>query len=118
MRRVLICWEDRFHEKLDLCLRRAVQAGGVPAPPLALFFDDVRGNGGFDPYVRRDWPKAAGKGLLKSAGPIHYLACVADADRAPDCCDIERAPMPPVSSSAWIEQANERWTDKLRRTAP
>jgi hypothetical protein len=115
MTKVLVCWEDRFHEKLDLCLRRALRRSARPGPEL--FFDDARGNGGFEPYVRRDWPKLVQKGLLKSGGPIDYLICVADADRASTCCSIELPPAAPSSTSAWVQRANEAWTDALRRAA-
>jgi hypothetical protein len=116
MSKVLVCWEDRFHDKLDLCLRRALRRTTLPGPEL--FFDDARGNGGFEPYIQRDWPKLVHKGLLKSGGPIDYLICVADADRATDCCSIDRAPSAPTSTSAWIACANQAWTDVLRRTTP
>lgn len=115
MKKVLVCWEDRYHEKLDLCLRRALHALDAVAPPTALlYFDDVRGNGGFEPYVRRDWPKIATRGILKSRGSIDYLLCIADADRASTCCDIERPPAPPAATTEWLQRANEAWTKKLR----
>ena len=69
MIRVLVCWEDEYHAKLDLCLKRALRSVGDGSSP-ALFFAGVRGNGSFEPYVRRDWPKAAKVGLPKSGGPI------------------------------------------------
>lgn len=112
MIKVLVCWEDRFHEELDRCLRRALRQGAIPS--LDLYFDDARGNGGFVPYLQRDWPKLTTKGLPKSGGPIDFLLCVADADRATDCCTIERPPMIPMPTAPWVERANKLWTDVLR----
>lgn len=113
MIRVLVCWEDEYHAKLDLCLKRALRTVGDRSSP-ALFFAGVRGNGSFEPYVRRDWPKAAKVGLPKSGGPIDYLVCVADADRAPDCCGVDRPPPAPASTSEWVSRANDLWTARLR----
>jgi len=112
--RALVCWEDRFHEKLDVCLRRTLRHLGLTSP--ALFFDDCRGNGSFVPYIERDWPKMVHRGLVKSGGPIDYLICVADADRAQDCCSVELPPQ--ESSAAWVERANQSWTAVLRAAAP
>lgn len=114
----MVYWEDRFHDKLDLCLRRAIRSNTAPAhAELQLFFDDVRGNGAFGRAVRTDWPKLVGKGLPKSAGPIDYLVCVADADKATDCCPIEPAPPPGQSTEAWVKEANKAFTAALRAEA-
>ncbi len=82
MTKILVLWEDAYHGALDRCVRRAIQHLGGGLTPLELYFDDVRGNGGFTPYVQQDWPIAASRGLAKSRGPIDHLLCVADADRA------------------------------------
>ncbi len=116
MIRVLVCWEDEYHAKLDLCLKRALHTVGDGSSP-ALFFAGVRGNGGFEPYVRRDWPKAVRVGLPKSGGPIDYLVCVADADRAQDCCGVDRPPPAPAGTAEWVTRANELWTGRLRTAA-
>jgi hypothetical protein len=115
MTKILVCWEDRFHDKLDLCLRRVLRRGehtGALAPEL--FFDDVRGHGNFEPYVKRDWPKAARHGLPKSGGRIDYLICVADADRAERCCSIEPGRTATAPTAEWMRRANEAWTSSLR----
>lgn len=117
--KVLVCWEDRYHAAMDLCLRRALRHGSAGAAfDVELFFDDVRGNGGFEPYVRRDWPKLVRHGLPKSNGPVDYLVCIADADRATTCCGIEAPPPAPASTSAWIERANRAFTEVLQSAAP
>lgn len=116
MIRILVCWEDEYHAKLDLCLKRALHVVG-DKPSSALFFAGVRGNGGFEPYVRRDWPKAARVGLPKSGGPIDYLVCVADADRAQDCCGVDRPPPAPAPTAEWVTRANELWTAQLQAAA-
>lgn len=71
MTKVLVCWEDRFHGKLDVCVRRALRHLGLASPEL--YFDDCRGNGGFVPYIERDWPRLAQRGLPKSRGPRGVL---------------------------------------------
>lgn len=118
MIRVLVCWEDRFHEALDLCLRRTLQhrrAAGLALPEeRRLFFDDARGYGGFERYVREDWPRSSCKGLPRSGGPIHHLICVADADRASDCCGEDAPPTLPAATRDWIERCNASWTRRLR----
>lgn len=113
MTRVLVCWEDQFHAKLDLCLRRALRRGASVGPEL--FFDGLRGNGNFPVFIERDWPKAAQRGLPKSAGPIDHLICVADADRATQCCAIEPPPAAPASTTDWVRRADEAWTQALRK---
>jgi len=115
MSKILILWEDEHHQMLDRCLRRALQRLG--APWLELFPVGVRGNGGFEPFVSRDWPKAVQKGLPKSNGPIEFLVCIADADRAHQCCAIEAPPTAPAPTTEWVERANTRWTEVLRSKA-
>jgi len=117
MTRIVVCWEDLYHEKLDRCLRRARRHLVPAGPSVELYSEGVRGYGGFEPYVRVDWPKLVTKGLLKSNGPIDYLVCVADADRATECCPIERAPEGDRTSGEWISRANDAWTAKLRAAA-
>jgi len=115
MIKVVICWEDSLHQKLDLCLKRALRLRAPQGPFPELSFIDSRGNGGFEPYVRSDWPTARLKGLPKSHGPIDYLLCIADADRANECCPaIERCPDGDGTSGDWVIRANEAWTAKLR----
>ncbi len=119
MTNVLVVWEDRFHAKLNLCLKRALRHLGVPPP--VLFFNKVLGYGGFKSYVEASWPEAANRGLVRtsnrSGGPIHHLVCVADADRAHECCDVDNPTKVAGTTSAWLAQGNERWTAKLRATA-
>lgn len=115
--KILVCWEDRYHGKLDLCLRRAVQMLEAP-PELRLFFDDVRGNGGFEPYLKQDWPKAVRVGLPKSQGPMDALLFVADADRVQQCAAVAPPPPAPASTQAWLDAANQAWTERLRAAAP
>src|SRR5262245_61527993 len=112
MTRVLVCWEDRRHGKLDACVRRAIRHLGLASPEL--FFDDCRGNGGFVPYVERDWPRLARHGLPKSAGPIDRLVCVADADRAHECAPVASHTTEATSTATWLDRANEAWTAVLR----
>lgn len=115
MIKVAVCWEDSLHKKLDLCLRRALRQRLPQGPSPQLFFIDSRGNGGFDPYVRSDWPKARIKGFPKSHGPLDYLLCIADADKASECCPtIERPPDGDGTSGDWVIRANDAWTAKLR----
>jgi hypothetical protein len=116
MTRVLVVWEDLFHEQLDRCLRRALRHLGLPSPDL--YFDTCRGNTRFPPYLERDWPKAAHHGLPKSRGPIDYLVCVADADRAQDCAPIPSHTREAASTTAWLARADEAWTGTLRKAAP
>lgn len=116
MIRVMVVWEDRFHDKLDLCFRRALRRhdpSDAPAP--ALFFDTAHGNGGFDRYIRRDWPKLR-KGLPRGA-PVDVLLCVADADRTMDCGVAEPVPAFPAPTAEWVARANRVWTDGLRQIA-
>lgn len=115
MTKVLVCWEDRWHGKLDVCVRRALRHLGLSSPEL--FFDDCRGNGGFVPFVEGDWPRLAQRGLAKSRGPIDFLVCVADADRAHECAPIASHTTEPAGTAAWIERANEAWTTRLRGAA-
>ena len=119
MTNVLVVWEDRFHAKLDLCLKRTLRHLGVPPPVLC--FDKVLGYGGFKSYVEASWPEAAHRGLVRtsnrSGGPIHHLVCVADADRAHECCAVDNPTTVAGSTAAWLAEANERWTAKLRATA-
>lgn len=118
MIRVVVCWEDRFHDSLDRCLRRMMQhaRGGGSDPERLLFFDDARGNGGFVKYVRESWPILATKGLPKSGGAIDHLVCIADADRAEQCCGADPAPVTPTFD--WLHGCDEAWTERLRRDAP
>jgi hypothetical protein len=113
MTNVLVCWEDRFHQELDRCLRRALRHTGLLSPP-QLYSIDCGGNGGFVPYIKRTWAIAVTRGLPKTAGAIDYLVCVADADRASKCCDIEPAE---AITADWIGRANHAWTTKLRTAA-
>lgn len=119
MSKILVVWEDRFSTKLDLCLKRALRHLGLSSP--ALFFDKVLGYGGFGSYVAESWPEAVRHGLAlaanKSGGPIDHLVCVADADRAHECCSVDNPSGVSGPTSAWIDGANERWTQKLRETA-
>jgi hypothetical protein len=117
MTRIVVCWEDLYHEELDRCLRRALRLRAPARPSPRLFPQGVRGYGGFEPYVRFDWPALVTRGLLKSNGPIDYLFCVADADRATECCPIERAPEGDGTSGDWVSRANDAWTEKLRAAA-
>jgi hypothetical protein len=115
MIKVVVCWEDSLHKKLDICLKRALRLRAPQGPFPELSFIDSRGNGGFEPYVRSDWPTARLKGVPKSHGPIDYLLCIADADRADECCPaIGRCPDGDGASSDWVRRANEAWTAKLR----
>jgi hypothetical protein len=118
MIRVLICWEDEYCDKLDVCLRRArhALAGPEDAAPL-LMKVSAKGHGGFLPYIRKGWPIARHKGIPKSGGPIDYLVCIADADRAPDCCGVGAPPERPADTSAWVREANQRWTAQLQKEA-
>jgi hypothetical protein len=115
MTRVVVVWEDRYSAKLDLCVRRALRHLGLTTP--ALFFDKVLGYGGFGSYVVRSWPVAVRHGFPKSGGPIDHLVCVADADRAHECCDVDNPATIGGVTVAWIEGANDRWTRKLREVA-
>ncbi|MCC6558938.1 MAG: hypothetical protein IT372_38920 [Polyangiaceae bacterium] len=112
MTKVLVLWEDAYHGALDRCVRRALQHLGGGA--VELYFDDVRGNGGFAPYLASDWPIAATRGLPKSRGPIDHLLCVADADRAHQCCGGPAASTVAAPTQPWVEEANRRWTEALR----
>ncbi|MFO0758349.1 MAG: hypothetical protein U0359_17790 [Byssovorax sp.] len=116
MSRVLVVWEDSQHDKLDLCLRRAIRHLGLPPP--ALYFTDCRGNGGFIPYLKKDWLKACRVGLIKSNGPIDHLVCVADADRAHECCPVDNPSIVAAPTAPWLARADALWTDKLRAEAP
>lgn len=118
MKRVLICWEDAYFDGLARCLRRARRAraqDGAVDP--ALHSVSVLGNGGFAPYLRRTWPVARVRGIPRSGGPMDYVICIADADRAADCCGIALPPPPPALTDAWTDAANQRWTEQLRREA-
>lgn len=116
MTKVLVVWEDHFHAKLDVCLRRALRQLGLASPEL--YFDGCDGNTKFHPYLVRDWPKLARSGLPKSGGPIDYLLCVADADCAHDCAPIPPHTSEPATTAAWIARANDAWTAALRQVAP
>lgn len=116
MTKVLVLWEDAYHGALDRCVRRALQHMGG-APEIELYFDHVRGNGGFAPYLANDWPIAAVRGLPKSRGPIDHLVCVADADFAHDCCAVSPGHAATSPTLPWVEDANHRWTEGLRARA-
>jgi hypothetical protein len=119
MIQIVVCWEDEYHDKLDRGLRRALRRRAPEGPSVALFPDGVRGYGNFEPYVRSDWRNARLEGIAKSRGPIDYLICVADADRATECCaTIPEAPKGDGTSSGWVSHANDAWTEKLRAAAP
>lgn len=119
MSRILVVWEDRFHDKLDLCMKRMLRHLGL-APP-ALFFDRVLGYGGFEPYVKESWPEAAHRGLVRpgnrSGGPIDQLICIADADRAHECCAAQNPASVAGPTAIWLAGANDLWTAKLRAAA-
>jgi len=118
MTKILLCWEDKNYQAIDRAFRRvrrhfSSQVSGECQAP-ALFPFSVRGHGGFQPFINNDWPIAHSRGLLKSAGPIDHTICIADADRATECCDIEKPPKPPESTDDWIRKANVLWTERLR----
>jgi hypothetical protein len=118
MTQIVICWEDDDHDKLDKCLRRALRRYAPERPSPALFPDGARGYGNFEQYARSDWSIARLKGVAKSRGPIDYLFCVADADRATECCaTIPQAPKGDGTTSEWVSRANDAWTEKLRAAA-
>jgi hypothetical protein len=50
----------------------------------------------------------------KSQGPIDVLICVADADRASQCCPALENPERNTPTNNWITEANEAWTEHLR----
>jgi hypothetical protein len=112
MTRILILWEDLHHDKLDRCLRRAIRHLGIPSPDLS--FANCRGNGGFLPYLSQNWLRISRSGLVKSGGPIHHLVCVADADRAHECCSVENPATVSGATATWLARATEAWTQKLR----
>lgn len=118
MTRILILWEDKYCQKLDLCLRRILHSlPNASGQPIEITRFGVQGNGGFEPFVRTTWHTAAGKGILKSNGPIDELICIADADRAASVCTIEPPPAFPLTTDTWIGRANQSWTAKLRACA-
>ncbi len=119
MTRVLVLWEDKFYQKLDVCLRRTLRSlPNTGTNTLEITPFGVQGNGGFDPFLRNDWPIAARKGFLRSHGPIEQLICIADADCATSVCGIEQPPGFPNPTDAWVTRANDTWTAKLRSIAP
>ena len=116
--RALLVWEDTYCNKLHLLLKRCYAHLGETV--VEIYKDSSNGNSKFDNYIQRSWPIAHRKGLLRS-GPIDYVVCVADADRATSCCHaVEPPPSPqePVDSlNQWITTANTLWTDALRENA-
>ncbi|MDI1449662.1 hypothetical protein [Polyangium sp. 6x1] len=118
MTRILVLWEDKFFQKLDTCLRRALRTtreAGTSGAEITAF--GVNGRGGFDPFIRADWPIAARRGFLRSSGPIDHLVCIADADKATTCCTIEDPPKAPARTDNWVIRASNAWTTKLRTSA-
>lgn len=119
MSRILVLWEDKFYQKLDVCLRRILRSLPTPTTqPLEITPFGVQGNGGFEPFLRQEWPIAATKGFLRSHGPIEHLICIADADRASEVCSVEPPPHFPEPTEPWVQRANQAWTQKLRATTP
>ncbi|MDC0743315.1 hypothetical protein [Polyangium mundeleinium] len=116
MTRILVCWEDQHNAKLDQCLRRALRhtLGDTGASTPELHRHGVRGHGGFAPFIRDQWPSAAKQGSPGSRGPIDYLVCIADADKATTCCPIEAPPKAPAPTDGWVTRASNAWTVKLR----
>jgi hypothetical protein len=110
--RVLVVWEDLHHDKLDLCLKRAIRHLGIASPQLS--FVNCRGNGGFAPYLAQNWLRLSRSGLVKSGGPIDHVVCVADADRAHECCAVPSPTTVTAPTATWLARANEAWTAKLR----
>jgi hypothetical protein len=79
----------------------------------------AQGHSGFASFVERNWETARRAGWkLAGAGPatpVDYLVCVADADRAEECCAAAGpAPAAPNSTAAWVENAGALWTAQLR----
>jgi hypothetical protein len=116
--RVATLWEDTYCDKLDLLLKRCMKR--LQGPPVAIEPFPAHGNSKFDGYVLKNWPNARRLGLTRS-GPIDFLICIADADRATACCDsILPPPLPEDAKEQldqWIEDANAKWTEKLRTSA-
>jgi hypothetical protein len=71
--------------------------------------------------VKVSWPEAAHHGLVRagnrSGGPIEHLICVADADRAHECCAAQNPVAVASPTADWLDQANALWTAKLRAAA-
>ncbi|MBW2736996.1 MAG: hypothetical protein JRH20_31825, partial [Deltaproteobacteria bacterium] len=101
---------------MDRALRRAVRHL-VGSHSICLFPHSVHGYGGFKPFAERVWPKASRVGLPKSGGGIDYLICIADADRAAECCSAPISAAPAIGTRVWVNEASAMWTTELQAMA-
>lgn len=119
MANVLVCLEDLEIKKLDSLLRRVVSGIGQGFSDEKLHFDSARGFGGFSPFVKKAWPIYRAHGCPNTRfHSFDYLICVADADRAEECCPgLAPPPPPPSGTQDWVNNADASWTTHLRQIA-
>ena len=123
MTTVLVCWEDRYHEGLQHLLRQAVAAAAaaMSKSPPTLHASSSLGNKRFGQFIQTNWVAARQRGWSTLGGgvPVDHLVCIADADRATDCCRAV-GPPPPASNptAGWVANAGSLWTADLRGLAP
>ncbi len=115
---ILLCWEDEYYQNLERALKRVKNR--VPVTDYSIerriYSDTAKGYGGFKQFVNIDWAIARKKGILnpRSRGPIDKLVCIADADRAYECCPkIEKVGVR-EHSKKWLLEAEDSWTTELR----
>ena len=122
MTRVLVVWEDKNFESLDVASKRLVRA--LAADPTAIapivLGHTARGNGVFERYVETTWPVAKARGLPRDAYPIDHLICVVDGDRLHDLLrgEVNRAPDDAAEVSVWHQRAERSWQTYLRDRCP
>lgn len=88
------------------------------APELAchrrhLYPQPAGGDGGFQPFLEKDWPIIANKGI-KHSGPIMRLLCVIDLDKPTKSLGIHSPPAVPENTDEWTDKARGEFEEKLR----
>ena len=122
MTRVLVVWEDKNFESLDVASKRLVR-NLAPAPAAAVpvvLGHTTRGNGVFERYVETTWPKVQPRGLPIDPRPIDHLICVVDGDKLHDLLrgEVTRAPDAAAQVASWHLAAERTWQAYLRARCP
>jgi hypothetical protein len=114
--RILVVWEDRYHETLGPFVKRRLMARAPSAPSLVpqVLFHTSYGVGSFKRYVGSTWDRARASGLPLDKGRIEHMICVADGDKLHEQIQIPAAPPAAADVHAWLSTAEQAWQQHLR----
>jgi len=114
---VVVALEDKLNGPLVRLLRRTVSYFKHEFNHVMVVFDSVRGQGGFEKFVKASLPLAASKGWVAAnrivLSNVSAAVCVLDADKAHKLLGCQSCP--PGDTTGWLRDTEQEFGTWLQR---